>query len=74
MSDTCSCCGESFGYDTNWDDIPEGEGRIEVKFNPADEPSFVVEECRQYCSRECMNNDWDNHQLGGSETGGEADE
>ena len=38
----CSNCGEPFGYEIGWDDPPKGEGHIEVTWNPADEPSFVV--------------------------------
>lgn len=54
MSDCCSHCGEGFGYEPGWDDPPKGEGHIEVTFNPADEPSYIVGEMRNYCSVECL--------------------
>jgi hypothetical protein len=57
QGDTCSNCGEEFGFDIGWDDPPEGDGYIEVTWNPADEPSFVVGETHKFCSFECLNED-----------------
>lgn len=57
--DSCSNCGESFGYEIGWDDPPKGKGHIEVLWNPADEPSFVVGETRRYCSIACLKADRD---------------
>jgi len=50
----CSQCQESLGYEAGWDDPPKGEGHIEVIWNPADKPDFIVSETRTYCSVECV--------------------
>jgi len=52
--DQCSNCDESLGYEVGWDDPPEGEGHIEVEWNPTGEPSYVVGEIRLYCSVQCL--------------------
>jgi len=49
----CNNCGEEFSFDPDWDDPPEGHEHIEVVRNPADEPSFVVEQRDFYCSHDC---------------------
>jgi hypothetical protein len=59
--ESCSHCGSEFGYEPGWDDPPEGEGHIEVTWNPDDEPSFVVSETRKYCSLTCVEADAENH-------------
>lgn len=59
VTERCGNCEESLGYDADWDDPPKGEGHIEVTWNPADEPSFVVGETRYYCSPECLLSDLD---------------
>jgi len=64
MSDDCSYCGEDFGYDSDWDDIPKGDGHIEARFNPENEPGFVVEETRRYCDVDCLVADSDEHPFG----------
>lgn len=57
MTDACSNCGDSFGYEIGWDDPPEGDGYIEVTWNPADEPAFTVGETRRFCSLQCLRAD-----------------
>lgn len=52
--DRCANCDDPFGYEIGWDDPPKGEGHIEVEWNPADEPDFVVGEIRHYCSPDCL--------------------
>lgn len=58
-TDQCSHCGEDFGYEIGWDDPPEGEGHIEVTWNPDDQPSYVVGETRRYCSPACLQEEID---------------
>jgi hypothetical protein len=65
MSDECSNCGTNFGYEIGWDEPPKGDGHIEVTWNPADEPSFVVGETRHYCSAKCLIQDSEAHPFGG---------
>ena len=65
-ADSCSHCDEEFGYEVGWDDPPKGEGHIQVTWNPADKPSFVVGETRKYCSIECLTQDSDSHPFGKS--------
>lgn len=67
MTDRCSNCDESFGWEIGWDDPPKGKGYIEVTWNPAGEPSFVVGETRRYCSIDCMQEDAGKHPFGGGE-------
>ena len=64
MVENCTTCQEPFGYDVTFDDPPEGEGHINVKHNPSDEPDFVVSTTGHYCSVECMLKDADNHPFG----------
>ena len=48
-------CDTVFDYDVGgFDDPTEGNGHIEVTYNPADEPSFVVADTRYYCSVSCL--------------------
>lgn len=63
--DVCSNCDDPFGYEIGWDDPPKGEEHIEVTFNPADEPSYVVGEIRRYCSVECLKEEADEISLVG---------
>ena len=59
MTDKCKTCGGEIGYDTGFDDPPEGEGHIEAVWNPSDEPSYVVGASRLYCSINCLVDDAD---------------
>lgn len=54
MGDEYSACGADFGYEIGWDDPDVGTGHIEVKWNPENEPGFVVSETRHYCSVGCV--------------------
>jgi len=53
----CQNCGLEAPYDLEWEDPPEGHEHIEVVRNPADEPSFVVEERSYYCDVACLKED-----------------
>jgi hypothetical protein len=67
-TDQCINCGESFGAEIGWDDLPKGGSYVEVTWNPEDEPSFVVANTRRYCSVECLKDDASelpDHALGG---------
>lgn len=63
-SENCAACGDEFGFEPGWDDPPKGEGYIEVTWNPADEPPFVVGVTRRYCSVECLEDDAEEHPFG----------
>jgi len=54
MAYKCQNCGLEMPYDVEWEDPPEGHEHIEVVRNPADEPTYLVEQRGYYCDVNCL--------------------